>query len=133
MSHEELKESAVGFGFDVTWVADIVEQWGADVLPLVVEAARHGLSITLVVELLQKFGPSLLDFVVGLLNKKAFMATGEVVPGPVVEGFDAGFLDLIIEKYLPVIIDKYAPVILDKFGPQLIQAVIDMFFKNLKK
>lgn len=137
----EMKSSAANFGFDAAWIADVLEKWGDDVLALVIEAARNGLSVAWIVEIVDKFGPTLLEFVVSLLNRWKMaaapmgFAAGEavVVPGPVVEGVNAAFIDMIVEKYLPLIIEKYLPIIMEKYGPQLIQFLVDMFLKNLNK
>lgn len=128
---EELRLSAVNFGFDGGWIADIMQQWGDEVLALAIEATRNGLSVGLVVEILSKFGPSVLDFFVNLLGKKKMMAAGDVIPGPIIEGMDSAFVDLIVEKYLPQILEKFLPLILEKFGPQLMQLLAEMLLKNL--
>jgi len=133
-----LKEQAVGFGFDLTWVADILQNYGSDVLGIVVEAVRHGLSVKTVVDVLEKFGPALLQLLVDMLNQKAMVAhqkamtgDGVVVNGPVVEGFEAGLLDMVIAKYLPQLLEKLLPQLLEQFGPKLIQIVLDLLTKAL--
>jgi len=137
MNHEELKMNAVNFGFDASWVADILDKWGAELLALAIEAARNGFSVGMIVELINKLGPALLELMVELLNRKKMMmsmaADGEVVPGPVVEGIDGAFLDIIIEKYLPMIIEKYLPLILEKYGSDLIKTLIKIFLDSLQK
>lgn len=137
---EGLKVSATNFGFEASWISDILEKFGGDVLALAIEAARNGLSIGFIVEVIEKFGPQLLDLMISWLNKWKMMkfqmaatAEGEVVDGPIEQGFDAAFVDLIIEKYLPTIIEKYLPSILEKYGPQIIQFIIQMFMNNIKK
>ena len=133
-NQEQLKASAVGFGFDPEWVAQILEQWGPDVLAVVVEAARQGLSVTTVVDILTKLGPKLLDLLISVLNKMKMMGVaGDVVGGDVVQGVDSAVVDVLVEKWLPVIIQKYLPMIIDKYGPQLIQFVIDFLLKSLNK
>jgi hypothetical protein len=135
---EQLKLSATNFGFDAGWVADVLEKYGPEVLAWAIELARNGLSVTFIVEVVQQFGPVLLQLLVDWLNKKnmakaAFAAEGVVVNGDVIEGVDASFIDLIVEKYLPLIIQKYLPMIMEKYGPQLIQMLVDMFLKSLQK
>ncbi len=121
MSKDELKTSATNFGFDPTWI----EKTDEKTLIVAIEAARQGLSVNLITEILQKFGPNLLDFIVALLNRISMKKnmTGEIIPGPVIEGTDTSFIDVIIEKYLPIIIEQFLPMILEKFGPQLIQLI----------
>lgn len=150
MSNEELNLSAANFGFDPTWVADILSQYGEDALTLAIEAARNGFSISLVIEVLQKFGPALLQLLVDVFAKKqtslrmgegtGVILAGDVVQGDNIFGVDSSLLNVLIDKYLPVILEKYAPnlwaafgptivqfvennlqLILDKFGPQLLQ------------
>jgi len=138
MLHEELKSSAVGFGFDAGWISELLEKWGQDVLAIVIEAARNGLSVVLIVEIMNKLGPAILELIVELLNRNKMTgfgvtSEGELIPGPVIEGIDGPFIDMIIEKYLPVIIEKYLPLIFEKYGTQLIQFIIEMFLKNLQK
>jgi len=159
MTKDELNLSATNFGFDPTWVADILLKHGEAALKLAVEAARNGFSISLVIEILQKFGPALLQLLVDVFVKKqAAMRMGEgtgvIVPGDVVQGdgilgVDASLLNVIIEKYLPMILEKYAPAIwttfgpiivqfvesnlqtiLDKFGPQLMQWILQSFLSK---
>jgi len=134
MANEELKTSAVGFGFSDEWVAKVVEEWGDDVLTSVVEMARHGLSVEVITQLLEKFGPRLLDLLVSLLNRLRMVGvSGDVIPGQVVEGVDAAIIDVVVQNWLPIIIQKYLPMIIDKYGEQLIKFVIDFVIKSLNK
>lgn len=132
MANEELKLSAGNFGFDAGWIAEILQKYGADALTLAIEAARNGFSVAFIVEILQKFGPAILEFILSLftrhqmtLRMRGMTGAGDVVTGDVIEGIDASFLDLIIQKYLPVIIEKYLPTIFEKFGPMIME-----FLKN---
>ena len=158
MSTEEMKMSAANFGFDAGWIADILQQYGADALALAIEAARNGFSIAFVVEVLQKFGPCILKFIFDLFSShqsamrmRGMTGTGDVVTGDLIEGVNGAFIDVIVEKYLPVILEKYLPQIVeqfgpillkliqenlgtlfDKFGPQIIQMVLQLILGNLK-
>lgn len=121
-----LKESAVGFGFDVNWVADLVQQYGDDVLGVVVEAMRSGFSVAFVVEIVQKFGPVMLEFLLNLLNKqKLLAASGEVVVADEVGILDASIIETLLQRYLPVILEKY--------GDQIIKFILDWVVNNLLK
>ena len=159
MANDELKMSAVNFGFDAGWIADILQKYGGNVLTLAIEAARNGFSVAFIVEVLQKFGPTLLQFIVDVfarhqtsLRMRGMTGTGDVLTGDVVEGIDTAFLDVIIQKYLPVIIEKYLPTIFaqfgpmimeflknnmqyvfEKFGPEIIQMILQLFLNNLKQ
>lgn len=111
---EDLKASALGFGFDANWIADIVEKYGHDVLSLVVEAMRSGFSLAFVVEVVNKFGPVLLEFLLTLLNKKkmhALAAGEEFVVGDEVGVLDWALIETLIKKYLPIIVEKYGDAI----------------------
>lgn len=135
---DEMRLSASNFGFDMNWVADVLEKFGQDVLSLAIEAARHGLSATLVIEMIDKLGKGVVEFIVDILNNKSMVGManpmeGEIVNGPVLEGVDSSVLNVIIEKWLPLIINNYLPLILEKYGPQLIQALLDLFLKSVKK
>ena len=135
MTKDELNLSAANFGFDPTWVTDILSKYGEDVLTLAVEAARNGFSVSLVIEVLQKFGPVLLQLLVDVFAHKQAamrMAMGEgagvIIPGDVVKGddvlgFDASLLNVLVEKYLPIILEKYAPTIWTNFGPVIVKFV----------
>lgn len=154
MTKDEMNLSAANFGFDPTWVADILSKYGEDVLTLAIEAARNGFSVSLVIEVLQKFGPAILQLLVDVFAKKqaalrfgegaGVVLTGDIVQGDNVLGVDASLLNVLVEKYLPIILEKYTPnlwaafgpvivqfvgnnlqMILDKFGPQLMQLVQD--------
>jgi hypothetical protein len=135
MPTEQLKLSAVNFGFDASWIAEILQNYGEDALTLAVEAARNGLSIGLIVEILTKFGPKVLDLLVSWLNQKNMMkgVAGDIVPGAIVVGDDNAFIDLIVQKYLPMIIQQYLPMILEKYGPQIMQVVVNIIMQSLQK
>src|SRR4051812_16598945 len=100
---EALKTQAVGFGFDPAWIADIVEKFGPDLLGVVVEAIRQGLSMGTVTDLPQKSAPAVLRLLISTLNNlrakefaktQGFAADATVVPGGVVvEGVESGMLD----------------------------------------
>ncbi len=109
-------------------------------LAAAVELARSGTSTAFIMEMLQKFGPTMLQFLVDVLNhsktKKLAMADvpgdiipGQVVIGDVVNGVDTSFIDIIIQKYLPLLVQKYLPLILEKYGPVLVQMLLD-YVKN---
>lgn len=141
---EELKLSASNFGFDGGWVADVLAKYGDAVLALCIEAARNGFSVAFVVEVLTKFGPAFLEFLVSLFSQHQSMrmrlaATGEVLTGDVVtnggdliQGLDAGIIQVLIEKYMPMIIEKYLPVLLEKYGDQLMQFFVQLILNALK-
>jgi len=131
---EELKLSASNFGFDATWVADVLSKYGDQVLALAIEAARNGFSVSFVVEVLTKFGPTFLGFLVSLIAKKNsmnFAATNDVLTGDIV-GIDSSVIEVLIEKYLPQIIEKYLPVIIEKYSGQIMQFVIQMILNAIK-
>lgn len=127
-----MKASATNFGFDPTWIADILQKYGADVLALAIEAARNGFSISFIVEILQKFGPAVLQFLLSVFthHQASLRAVGDVIPGNVIEGtdvtkIDASVLEIIIQQYLPLIIQKFFPSIWTQFGP-----IITQFLQN---
>jgi hypothetical protein len=134
---DALKASATQFGFDPTWIADLLQKYGPDVLALAVEAVRNGLSINLVIEIIEKFGPGLLQFIVNWLqsqnSKKLGVVSGEsvVVPpsnGPIIPGIDTNVIDIIIEQYLPIIMQQ---LLANVNWQQLIQAVIQAIVNNI--
>jgi hypothetical protein len=125
---DNLKQSALEFGFDFTWITEIISQYGDDVLNLVLEAVRGGFSKDFVAEVLSKFGPLLLEFLVNLLNKNKMRLamSGDVVVGEEVGVLDASILEVLIQKYLPVLLDKYK----DQVVQMLVNWLSD-FLKNL--
>lgn len=142
MPLEQLKVSANNFGFDGGWVADILQQYGPDVLALAVEAARNGFSVSLIVEVVQKFGPAMLDLLVSLLNQKNSqamrMAMNEVVPGNVITAdnvgsIDPALIDILIQKYLPQIINTILPQLINTYGPQILQMILNALLQNFQK
>lgn len=122
----DLKASAQNFGFDGGVVADVLEKFGPEVLALVVEAARSGFSVQWIMDTLYKFGPAVLQFFRDMWNSNAMAAAaqgeGVVLTGELVEGFDANFLQVLLEKFLPVL--------LDKFGPKIIEAILKSLVKS---
>lgn len=124
---EDLKASAVGFGFDMSWLTDLISRFGGDVLSLVVEAVRGGFNKDLVVDVLDKFGPFVLEMLVNLLNAKKLHAgvAGDFVVGEEVGAFDGAILETLLKKWLPVILEKY--------GDQIVGLVVQYLLDYLKK
>ena len=127
---ETLKLSAQNFGFDTNWIAELISKYGADILALVVEAARNGFSIALVVEIMSKFGPDLLQFVLDLFNTKKMEAVkfGEVFPPT--DGsmpLPGGMMDSILIN----LVQKYLPIIMEKYGDQIMKMIIDAIIKAI--
>lgn len=121
----DLKASAVEFGFDATWITDLVSKFGGDVLSLVVEAVRGGFSKELVIEVLEKFGPFVLELLVNLLNKQKMAAAF----GADVSADKFGLIDISIIESL---VQKYLPVLLEKYGNQIAQIIINWVVTYLK-
>jgi hypothetical protein len=135
---EELKLAASNFGFDSGWVADILTQWGPEVLAVCVEAARNGLSVTLITEIVTKFGPALLQLIVGMWQHQN-MAAAPCHKGadcckhkaalagdlPVLVGADASLITVLVQQWLPVILQKFGPVIM-----QALIAAVQSFLQN---
>ncbi len=139
MNIDTMKMSATNFGFDPAWIAQVLAKYGPDVLSIVLEAARNGLSVGLIMEVLQKFGPHALDLLISILNHKNLKRIGaDIVDGPVVTGdnvltpADSTFIDIIIQKYLPILIQQYLPIIIQKYGPQLLQLAVDAIIQYLQ-
>lgn len=127
---DESKEAALSFGFDTTWITDILAEYGQVALDLVIEAMRGGFSKDLVIEVLAKFGPAILEFLVTLLNKKKMaFASAENASGNVADQL-AGFLDASI---IEVLVQKYLPMIMEKYGEQIVQMLVEYILNSLKK
>lgn len=135
---EELKASAVGFGFDISWIGDLIGKWGNDVLGLVVEAVRSGFNRELVVDILEKFGPLVLELLVNMFNKKKMHMTAAAAGGPVVVAdeisvFDASIIETLVQRYLPQLIERYLPMLLEQYGDRIVQWVVDWILNNMRR
>lgn len=132
---DQLKASATNFGFAADWSDEVLKNYGSNTLSLSVEAARSGLSAGGITEILKLLGPVVLEFLVELLNRrkmKGFNA-GQIITGDIIQGVDASFIEILIEKFLPIILERFLPQILENFGPQLIQWIMDILIKNMPK
>ena len=109
---DTLKASAVGFGFDPSVIADIVEKFGPEALSLVVDALRNGFSLSFVMETVNKFGPAVLEFILSLFQAKTMNLAGNDVSGDL----NPLIIQILVEKYLPALMEKY--------GPQIIKAIV---------
>ena len=138
---DQLTSSAVNLGFDSNWIIDLLEKHGAEIVALVVEAARQGLSVSLIIEVIDKLGPDFLRLIVDILSayrlKQAHKSVaGEIIPGPIWNpgaDINSSILDVLIEKYLPIFINQVLPVLLEKYGQQIIQAILTILLKNIQK
>ena len=70
MDKLELVHEARAVGFNPSWIAQVLEQYGPDILALSIEAVKNGLSVQLVLEILATFGPPLLHLLIDWLKKK---------------------------------------------------------------
>lgn len=131
---EALKSSAMELGFDGDWVADVLEKWGDELLGIIVEIARNGISVDFIIETLRKFGPFLLELLANVLNRRSMVGlTGEVVPGPVLEGVNGAFLDSVIERFLPQILERILPNLLEQYGDKIFQFIVKWLMDILNK
>ena len=131
----DMKMSAVELGFAPDWVADFLEKYGDDLLGVVIEAVRNGVSVATVMEVVEKFGPVVLQFLTDLLNRfRIFgVADSQVVDGPVVEGVNAALVETVLERFLPLILERYLPVLLEKYGDKIVQFIADAILRTLNK
>ena len=135
---EALKAQVVGFGFDPSYIADLIQKFGPDLLGIVVEAVRQGLSVATIKDIVEKFGPDVLNLLLGVLNNKSAKAfagdQGVVIPGGVVVADQAGgLIDIILQNFLPQVLQKLLPVLvqqlpqlLQQYGPQLLQLLTSL-------
>lgn len=125
---EMAKTDMVTAGFDPSYIADLIAQYGDDVVNLVVEALRNGFSKNFIIDTLMKFGPMVLQFLLSWFTKKQEasksmgMAADAVVDAKVL---DASLIETFLERLLPKLLDKY--------GEQLIDAFIGMLVRYLSK
>lgn len=128
---EELKLSAVNFGFDSQWIADLLEKYGQDGLSLAIEAARNGFSTQLITEIMQKFGPDLIQFLLNLQNNHKSMGMSMAPNAKGFLGLDSYgvLLDTVQQQFGSGLLQK----LLQQYGPQVAQILIQVLLANMKK
>ncbi len=107
----------VGAGFDPNSIADLIAQFGDDVVQLVSDAIRSGFSRQFVLDTLLKFGPWLLKFLLDMFSKKQEAAVkmgvaADTLSNAVVE---ANLIETFLERMLPKILEKYGERLIDSF------------------
>lgn len=128
MSVETLKENAIGMGFDSSWIADILEKYGPDILNLAIQLANNGFSVAFIVEMLQRFGPYILQFLLNLLNNwKVFGIAGDVAPS------DDVVVQTAAETWLPSILERILPQLVEKYAAEIADALVKFLLDRLKK
>lgn len=115
---EIMKASATEFGFDPTWILQIIGEFGPDVVAIVVEAMRQGLSKDLVVEIITKLGPMILQIMIAVMNSKKMSFT----PG---DPQQANILAILIQQFLPTIVEVYLPELWQRNKEHIIQMLVD--------
>jgi len=125
---ELAKNDMVLAGFDPSYIADLIAQYGDSVVTLISDAIRHGFSKQFVVDTLVKFGPAVLKFLLSWFVKsqeKAMVFGAE--PGAVVDEtvLDATLIETFLQRMLPKLLEKY--------GEQLLDALVGMIVKYLTK
>lgn len=126
---EDLKASAVNFGFDEAALAELVKKFGPDILSIAVEAARNGFTPTLILEILMKFGPGVLELLLNIF-KKQNAKFGEVITGDVITGDQVNTIDISLVETL---LQKYVPLLMEKYGDQIIQAMLEWIINHFLK
>ncbi len=152
----DIKTEALGAGIDLSWVTQILSQWGekaleivttlvkygfdpaflvkvlqgggAVLLQMILDAVQNGLSKDWVVRFFTAFGPAILQFILDVYTK---MTT---------KGFAAAdsaiansiVIDLL-KKWLPTIVKDYVPPVLIQHNQEVSDMIIDVltnFIKN---
>lgn len=126
----------VNAGFDATLVANLVKQYGPEVLNLLTQGIEAGLTKDLMIAALQLGGKIVLAFLAELKfshNKMSASPSFEeadrvdVLPGA--DAVNSLLLDTII-KMLPQLLNQYGPVLIQKFGPVLLDWVTQLLTKK---
>ena len=124
---DTLKTSAQNLGFDPSWIADIVAKYGPDVLSVIVELARNGITVATITDLLTKFGPEILQLLLSILHVKNMRGeTGDVFPPDPTQ-----LPSSAIDSILIALIQQYLPILIQKYGPQILQAIMDAIIKAI--
>jgi hypothetical protein len=132
---DEMKVGALSFGFNIDWVTQIMDTYGPEILNLVLEASRNGISKDFIMEVLGRFGPILLGLLVDLLQqrKMKFAAMdGAVIDGTMV-GEEVGFMMLLLERFLPQLVEKYLPMLMETYGDKIVQMLMELILNSVKK
>ena len=123
---ESLKFSALDLGATDSWIADILQTYGANALASGIEFLRNGASPAFIWSTLQLFGPAVLGFLIDLYNEsrktmKIQAQDGKFQDQRVFGSLSGAIVTLILVKVMPVLIEKY--------GPQILDAVLKLFMK----
>lgn len=121
---ESLKFSAQDLGATDSWIADILQTYGANALASAIEFLRNGASPTFIWSTLQLFGPAVLGFLIDVYNEsrkkiRTLSADGKFEDQRVFGSLSGAIISLILIKVMPVLIEKY--------GPQILDAVLKLF------
>lgn len=120
-SCEEVKLAMFDFGFSNEEVNDLVQNHGQDVLSILTNALRLGLTKQFVVETLTQVGPYLLQLILSVVTKKQQLGIADATENVV----DGVLVDSLIKRLLPGILEKY--------GDQLANLVVEAILSYLKK
>ena len=121
---ESLKFSALDLGATDSWIADILQTYGANALASAIEFLRNGASPTFIWSTLQLFGPAVLGFLIDLYTQsrktmKVQAQDGKFQDQRVFGSLSGAIITLVLIKVMPVLIEKY--------GPQILDAVLKLF------
>lgn len=116
MSLASVKMELNDFGFNNSLLEEFVARFGTEILALIREALRVGLSKDLVIEILNRLGPLFLDLAVKLLSRKnpSELSTKDQVNEAAVSVLLAGVLPGLIEKFGPILAELLIEFLLRK-------------------
>lgn len=129
MANNELHATAVTYGFSAPWVADVLENYGEDVLQACIDGAKHGFGISTLIELLKHVGPKLLAFIVSVKSKLMKLTFGaKLNDNGLIVGDDVGVVDATM---LSLINEKYLQPLIEAKGGQLLQTILSSLLNLL--
>ena len=122
---ESLKFSAQDLGASDTWIADILQTYGASALASAIEFLRNGASPTFIWSTLQLFGPAFLGFLIDLYNESRKKAIVQLEDGK----FESQKVGSLSGAIITLILVKVMPILIEKYGPQILNSLLALFMK----
>jgi len=121
-----VQDQSIALGMAPSDVADVIGRYGPEVLSVLNEALKNGLSLSFVLELLRLFGPIFIDFVISFFMQKKNLGMVEtdakseleaLLTGNTYEGLPDALVKTLFTKLLPYVVEKY--------GPEIVLAIIN--------
>lgn len=125
------------FGFTTDELSSLIQEHGQEVLDLVVQAVKNGMSKDFVVSVLQLGGKVLLELLTtfstvktSVMAKKMSVSADAVVEGDLVNVLpvldNASVLVDVLKQLLPTILEKVGPTLVQELSPKIVAWIISL-------